>query len=405
VSVAIARDVAAVKSAAQGFVSSFNSLQNTLTALAGYNADSGEGGLLQGDFTVSAVENRIKSILRGTPSGVGGDLQRLSQIGITTQADGSLSLDSAALDTALAENLDGVAALFAATGRADDVRVSYFGSSDNTGVGTFSVNVTQAATRGALTGGAALPDFTGGNDLTIDAGNDSFGVRVDGVDLGTISLTQGVYASGDALAAEIQAQINGAAGAQSSGVRVAVTYSALSDSLTLTSDSYGADSLVEITSADANVAADLGMVIGAGTAGSDVAGTINGQAASGSGLLLTAAENTVAEGLELLIDAGVSGDLGTVSFGRGLVDQMADVLDEFLAADGPLDTRSAGLQSRIDDIGERRVDLERRLESIEARFRAQFSSLDTLLAQLQSTSDFLTQQLASLPGPAGNSNS
>ena len=76
------------------------------------------------------------------------------------------------------------------------------------------------------------------------------------------------------------------------------------------------------------------------------------------------------------------------------------VLDEFLVADGLLENRSSGLQSRIDDIDEQRVALEQRLESIEARYRAQFGSLDLLLSQLQSTSDYLTQQLASLPGAA-----
>ena len=66
---------------------------------------------------------------------------------------------------------------------------------------------------------------------------------------------------------------------------------------------------------------------------------------------------------------------------------------------------SRSLEDRIDRIGDQRIDLERRLEGIEARYRSQFGSLDILLAQLQTTSDFLTQQLASLPGPAGQSDS
>jgi flagellar hook-associated protein 2 len=40
------------------------------------------------------------------------------------------------------------------------------------------------------------------------------------------------------------------------------------------------------------------------------------------------------------------------------------------------------------------VDL--RMEAVEARYRAQFTALDTLLAQMQTTGDFLTQQLAAL---------
>ncbi len=405
VTVDVARDVASLKSAVLGFVGSFNELQATLTSLAGFNAESGQGGLLQGDFTVGAVENRVKGILRGTPLGFSDGLQRLSEVGISTQSDGTLLLDSTALDQAIEEDIDAVAALFAELGRPSDGRVSYVDSSDATGVGAFAVNITQAATRGQLSGGGVLPDFVGANDVTIGAANDSFNIAVDGVDLGAITLTQGTYDTGDLLAAEIQSQINSAASAQSSSVRVVVSYSSASDSLAITSNSYGDESQVEITAADANVAADLGLAIGAGTAGTDVAGTINGQAATGSGRTLTAAEGTEADGLALEIDAGVSGDLGSVTFGRGLFAQMESVLDDFLAADGLLDSRSNGLQSRIDDIGEQRIQLERRLESVEARYRSQFGALDALLAQLQSTSDFLTQQLASLPGPAFNPDS
>ncbi len=52
----------------------------------------------------------------------------------------------------------------------------------------------------------------------------------------------------------------------------------------------------------------------------------------------------------------------------------------------------------IDDIADRREALALRLEAVEARLLRQFNALDGLLAQLQGTSDFLTQQLASLPG-------
>jgi flagellar hook-associated protein 2 len=38
-----------------------------------------------------------------------------------------------------------------------------------------------------------------------------------------------------------------------------------------------------------------------------------------------------------------------------------------------------------------------RLSTVEARLRAQYSALDTMMSKMQSTSSFLTQQLASLP--------
>jgi len=48
---------------------------------------------------------------------------------------------------------------------------------------------------------------------------------------------------------------------------------------------------------------------------------------------------------------------------------------------------------RLDDQKER---MDFRLEQIEKRYRAQFTALDSMLASMQQTSSFLTQQLAAL---------
>jgi flagellar hook-associated protein 2 len=62
------------------------------------------------------------------------------------------------------------------------------------------------------------------------------------------------------------------------------------------------------------------------------------------------------------------------------------------------DSRTSSLKSSIDDIGDRREALNQRLVALQARYTKQFNALDSLLAQLQSTSNFLTQQLGNLPG-------
>lgn len=65
--------------------------------------------------------------------------------------------------------------------------------------------------------------------------------------------------------------------------------------------------------------------------------------------------------------------------------------------DGPLNSRTDGINRSIADIDDRRDVLNRRLESTEARLRAQFTALDSLLAGLLATSSYLEQQLANLP--------
>jgi len=80
------------------------------------------------------------------------------------------------------------------------------------------------------------------------------------------------------------------------------------------------------------------------------------------------------------------------------------VLDGFLRSGGLFDSRTEGIQGRVDGIEESREALNRRLEALEARYRAQFNALDSLLAELQSTSDFVSQQLANIPLPGDSSN-
>jgi flagellar hook-associated protein 2 len=80
------------------------------------------------------------------------------------------------------------------------------------------------------------------------------------------------------------------------------------------------------------------------------------------------------------------------SYGAALDTTISDMLD----TDGLIDTRTSGLNSLIDSIDTRSEELQRQLDAVEARYRAQFTALDALIAQLQVTSDYLTQQLASL---------
>jgi flagellar hook-associated protein 2 len=82
----------------------------------------------------------------------------------------------------------------------------------------------------------------------------------------------------------------------------------------------------------------------------------------------------------------------------GLAPRLSAMLEPYLQTGGTLDARRDGLQTSIDDITDRREALQQRLVALEQRLFRQFNALDGLLAQLQSTSGFLQQQLDSLPG-------
>ncbi len=83
---------------------------------------------------------------------------------------------------------------------------------------------------------------------------------------------------------------------------------------------------------------------------------------------------------------------------EGIAFRLDVLASEFLASDGLIDSRQDGINSSIDRIGDRTLDLEYRMTIIQERLLKQYSALDALLVQMQSTSGFLSQQLASLPG-------
>ncbi len=87
----------------------------------------------------------------------------------------------------------------------------------------------------------------------------------------------------------------------------------------------------------------------------------------------------------------------------GFAVRMYDLADNFLRTDGIIETRSQGLKTQIEGFGDQRESLNEKLASLETRLLRQFNALDSLLAELGSTSSFLAQQLGNLPGP-GNSN-
>jgi flagellar hook-associated protein 2 len=87
---------------------------------------------------------------------------------------------------------------------------------------------------------------------------------------------------------------------------------------------------------------------------------------------------------------------------NGFGDSLDDSLYDFLSIGGAIDSRTRGIQSRLDDIGDERDKLDRHIESLETRWVKQFGALDTLLGQMQNTSAFLTQQLSTLNFQSNN---
>lgn len=379
----VSRDTRAVTAAVDAFVKAYNNASGTLKSLTAFNGAGAQNGVLLGDSTARAIQVEMRELLSASVDS-GGALTTLSQIGVGFTRDGVLALDNAKLNTAIDKNFDDIAALFAKLGKTSDSLVSYSASTAKTVPGSYAVNVTQLATRGTTQGSQAA-------SLSVQAGvNDRLDLTVDGKAV-SIVLAAAEYADADALAAEIQSKVNGATGTAGS---VLVSHSG--GVLSIASTQYGSASQAKVTGGSG-----MASLFGAApvvTAGVDVAGTINGATASGSGQTLTGAVGNASEGLALRIAGGALGARGTATFSQGYASRIGQYLDAVLGDDGSLKTRTDGINASIKNLDRRQEQMEARLVQIEKRYRAQFAALDAMLGSMNSTSTFLSQQLANLPG-------
>ena len=112
-SLTVARDSEAINTAASGFVDAYNALASQIKSRSAYGADAKTAGALAGDGTLRAMQEQMRGIFN-TPA-TGGTLTALTQVGIAFQKDGSLSLDSSKLDSAIAADFSDVKNLFSSS--------------------------------------------------------------------------------------------------------------------------------------------------------------------------------------------------------------------------------------------------------------------------------------------------
>jgi flagellar hook-associated protein 2 len=107
----LSADNSAASKAIQEFVTRYNATVTTINALTRYDVDKKQAATLTGDGAAREAMASLRSVIGGTVAGAG-SYAYLSQLGIKTGSDGTLSVDSAKLAEALAKDSAGVAKLF-----------------------------------------------------------------------------------------------------------------------------------------------------------------------------------------------------------------------------------------------------------------------------------------------------
>jgi len=392
----VAPDSSTIQTDVGNFVNAYNALNSTVARLTSYNSSTNTASPLTGDFATQTLLAQVRSILSQPLSGTGSGLNTLEQIGVSFQPDGSLALDTTQLGTTITNNFSSLAGLFGVQGTSSNSLLNFVTAGSGSQPGSYSVNITTAATQGSATADNAPASST-----TIDSTNDGFAVTIDGVSSGTVTLAHGTYTPTQ-LASALQSALNGSAPFTGSGVSANVTVGS-GGNLVITAQDYGSQSTVATASGSA--AAALGFDGSESGAGTNVAGNfvLNGQviAATGSGRFLTGATGTAADGLEVQYLGGpaqvASGTSATLNFSQGFATQLYNYTTNALSSTGAIANETNGINNTITNIGNQITALNAQLAQVQANYQAQFTALDTLISSMNQTSQFLTQQLASLP--------
>ncbi|NKN34701.1 flagellar filament capping protein FliD [Marichromatium bheemlicum] len=412
----ISEDKSLAEQAVRDFVEAYNTFQETAQGLTGYARDeAGElvrdengalsRGDLAGDGSARAMVDRLRELVGGEVQGLEGGFTALTNLGIRTERDGSLSIEEDEFSAAFSANFQLVEDLFAlkTTSANSAVSVNLGSFAGRVDAGSYEVEITQDPSRGELLADAITQaDFDAATEtfttaLDTSAGDYSFKVEVNGIESGTITLN-GTYDSTEQLRSDLQSLINSDETLQASGTKVDVLYDDTTDSFSFVSREYGSVSTVAFTEASASMA-DLGVHTGlSGTAGVDVAGTINGVEGFGAGNQLLPSIDSPAYGLNFSVAAGASTQGAfDISFSRGFAGELSRLVDGFLSSDGTVEMRKENIQDQLTELEDDRTALDRRMEAVESRLLSQFIAMETIVSSFQSTGGQLEGLVDRLP--------
>lgn len=168
------------------------------------------------------------------------------------------------------------------------------------------------------------------------------------------------------------------------------------DHLVLTHDAYGSGHAFTVEEDT-----DTGLWTGSQTNpvtvdnGVDVAGTINGEAATGSGQILTGDDGeTNVAGLAVRYSGSATGEVGNLTLSLGIAELFERALYGITDAyDGYAAFKMTSLQNSIDGFEERIAETETRLNKKMDRMINQFVAMELALARIQSQSQWLAGQI------------
>lgn len=382
----LSKDTAAVKKNVQGLVTSVNDLLSTISSQSSFDSKTYASGVLFGDSVARNAKDSVRSLLFTDTPGATGTLKNLAAVGVGLDDKGNVTLDDTMFDKALASDPEGVAALFQAVGKGSNADLKYVSATSvaqASPAAGYEVNVTQAATRGSLVAGTAQ---TGPRTTaeTLTFRGSAFGTSGIAVDLD----------AGTDLAATVT-KING-----DGRLKDLLTASIEGGKLRIDAKKFGAGGNFTLASNFSSSGSNSGVGVGGeGTTvlGLDVAGTINGEEATGNGQFLSGKTgNAKTEGLQIQYAGTATGAVGTIAYSRGASSRMIDLVSGFTDTQkGSISTSDKSLQTQIDSLDADMAKIDVRLESKTTELKKRFAAMEDAISKLKAKESSLSSLFTS----------
>lgn len=372
-------DGSAIATKIQSMVDAANGALTYINQQTAYDSSTKASGSLLGESAVRTLQQNLLSAV-----------STAGAAGVHVTRDGTLSFDQSEFTAAYQADPTGVANAFGATGTfaraasATSTAVTFGGSTDSTRAGTYAVTVTTAAERESwsTTPAGGLMD---GHTITLTRGSTS--ISYTGLVGGTL--------------ADTVSALNTASAQAGLGISVAES----GGTLTFTAANYGSAGAFTATF-DSASATHVSI-------GTDVAGTIDGQTATGLGDVLSLTTGTgSAVGLSVQVSttiadiAATGGALGTFTYAPGLAQRLTTLVNDATnSTTGALTTAQQGRQTAIKDLQDQIDAWNDRLAAYRDTLTRQFTVMETTLAQLKSAMSSIANLSTSFSSGSSNNGS
>ena len=186
--ISLSTDTEAITTKVSDFVDEFNEISLFLAEQLALDSETEETGVLFGNFAVQNLQQILRSSISTKVKGISGDYTYLSQIGITTQSDGTIILDTDDFSDALVGDIENVSQLFSSNGSVTNSSVAYVGFTSDTEPGFYDIQVSSGVPQLSNSGASTFVKASGSGNFWAGSSGDSTGLN-----FRISSLTDGSY--------------------------------------------------------------------------------------------------------------------------------------------------------------------------------------------------------------------